>query len=684
MAKTIQCPNCAQRYPFRPAMAGKQLKCRKCGHAFRIAEAPAAKPRPEELRLMDEPAAPAPPVVSPATTGPPAAPEPAAPSAWHGRSEPEAARRQGRANPVLVRIGGTFAALGILALVLPIFGVQFKWLMRAGALLPYTAGAITVLGAVLLTLGMRRDLGRALGLALPILFVFGLVYFFSPSGHGGIWTTFRCPDENFAASFPGTPKKRTADAPSGRTMYGYDAGHGVYAVFYAVIGARGLSRARQLERVRRNVRRQVGRIRSERDITLAGGHPGLAFEGTGLDGTIAEGRAYVVGDRLYVTMVMTDADGLARMQPGRFLRSFRLLEPVEPKAVAAPKPKRATRPPVRRPVTGARHKPTSTRRPSRPALVIPPDADAVTRALLELRSGSQSALRSGARRLETETVAEARRAEVAKALADALGSSTDATKPLLLRALAKWYTPECLPAVIDCTKADALSARHAAYDILSRVRDARAARAVAARLGEDGTAAQAALEAMGSSAEPAVLERLSDPDRQVRLRALRALQKIGTAKCIDQVAACFGSGDGQARFEARKALAARGPAAEDAALELLAHANRQVRLDACKLLREIGTEKSLEHLAPLIAGRDVPLRVAAAQALQEKGAAAEDAVIAFLKRADTKGRVEACNLLGRTGTKKSLTVLRALLKSKDSRLRLAAKMAGQAIIRRGS
>jgi len=48
MPASFQCPNCAQRYALKEGMAGKTVKCAKCGQAFRVpaADAPAQQPGP--------------------------------------------------------------------------------------------------------------------------------------------------------------------------------------------------------------------------------------------------------------------------------------------------------------------------------------------------------------------------------------------------------------------------------------------------------------------------------------------------------------------------------------------------------------------------------------------------------------------------------------------------------------
>src|SRR5690348_435586 len=49
----ISCPQCQQRYAYEPRLAGKQLKCQKCGGAIAVPAAPV----PPRAQRLDESAA---------------------------------------------------------------------------------------------------------------------------------------------------------------------------------------------------------------------------------------------------------------------------------------------------------------------------------------------------------------------------------------------------------------------------------------------------------------------------------------------------------------------------------------------------------------------------------------------------------------------------------------------------
>jgi HEAT repeat protein len=110
----------------------------------------------------------------------------------------------------------------------------------------------------------------------------------------------------------------------------------------------------------------------------------------------------------------------------------------------------------------------------------------------------------------------------------------------------------------------------------------------------------------------------------VRHTAIETLARFPEPRCAEAIAGVFAEN----KIQANKALMAMGPAAEPAVATLLDHAEWPIRTDACKILGEIGTAKSLPILDRLadedensmvrhVAGR-------AAEAIREReGVAAE-------------------------------------------------------------
>ncbi|WP_422929155.1 HEAT repeat domain-containing protein [Singulisphaera sp. PoT] len=101
----------------------------------------------------------------------------------------------------------------------------------------------------------------------------------------------------------------------------------------------------------------------------------------------------------------------------------------------------------------------------------------------------------------------------------------------------------------------------------------------------------------GPENTPALLEGLKDPEFHVRWAALDALKAIKDPESADALADYLMSSNDRGR--AVEALKAIGPPAEDAVLRCLEHSDGFTRADACKILEQIGTEKSLPALRRL-------------------------------------------------------------------------------------
>jgi HEAT repeat protein len=94
-------------------------------------------------------------------------------------------------------------------------------------------------------------------------------------------------------------------------------------------------------------------------------------------------------------------------------------------------------------------------------------------------------------------------------------------------------------------------------DVLAELKDERGAEAVAKRLDEflDQNRASACLQAMGPVAEAAVVKRLSSNSKDVRIEACKILKVIGTAKCISALEEAARARDADIAKAAAEALA---------------------------------------------------------------------------------------------------------------------------------
>ncbi|MBE3069645.1 MAG: HEAT repeat domain-containing protein, partial [Planctomycetes bacterium] len=135
------------------------------------------------------------------------------------------------------------------------------------------------------------------------------------------------------------------------------------------------------------------------------------------------------------------------------------------------------------------------------------------------------------------TVDPKRRDEVSKALVPLLSETEQWGKMDGLKALAVWWTADALPAMIKCTQDKDFAVRWAALDALGQVKDVRAAEAAADCLATDRGAAAKALKAIGSLAEPALIKRLRDTDRAVRVEACKILGEVGTRRSLPALTA---------------------------------------------------------------------------------------------------------------------------------------------------
>ena len=93
--------------------------------------------------------------------------------------------------------------------------------------------------------------------------------------------------------------------------------------------------------------------------------------------------------------------------------------------------------------------------------------------------------------------------------------------------MAKWATPETVPALIPKVRDSRFGVRWEVIKLLGELGDARAAGAIAERLKQDDIAAEPALRKLAAAAEPALIEVLKGPDPDLRLRACRLLRVVG-------------------------------------------------------------------------------------------------------------------------------------------------------------
>jgi HEAT repeat protein len=213
----------------------------------------------------------------------------------------------------------------------------------------------------------------------------------------------------------------------------------------------------------------------------------------------------------------------------------------------------------------------------------------------------------------------------------------------------KEFTPEELAKLVEQLKSDDLATRQSAARELggsrldSRVSSRRsAARDLSgSRLGTptpellalmasltndpDDTVRHAALTILanhgGKEQVPLLIKALNDPDAAMRTTIARGLGRIKDPRAIEPLANLLATAPSdQPYFRPNRenavadALVQIGPAAEPAALALLKEKNIETRCQACDILKQIGTKKSLGPLKDQTVNPSKELSEAAAEA----------------------------------------------------------------------
>jgi hypothetical protein len=163
-------------------------------------------------------------------------------------------------------------------------------------------------------------------------------------------------------------------------------------------------------------------------------------------------------------------------------------------------------------------------------------------ALAQLKDHEPGRRQSAASWIARHRVEARRRAETARALEPLLEDIHAGPRVAAMRALEKWGDTENVPALIRLLESDpggfeGDECRHRATDMIVRLKDARAAAAIARNFKHPFEREQTrrALEALGPPAEEAVWPYLKDQDWGVRVEACRTLRRIGTGRSLPRL-----------------------------------------------------------------------------------------------------------------------------------------------------
>jgi HEAT repeat protein len=192
------------------------------------------------------------------------------------------------------------------------------------------------------------------------------------------------------------------------------------------------------------------------------------------------------------------------------------------------------------------------------------------------------------------------------------------------------------------------------------------------------TSARDALTRLGKSAVPALIESFTDAGDEVRAGSVESLGRIG-AVAVPDLATATRAVDDRVRRGAVAALARSGPAAEPAIpalVQALTDPDKEVRCGAARALGAIRSEKpaAAEALLKRLHDRDEEFRTACREGLVGIGPGAVGPLTGALKAEDIATRRSAAELLRKIGpeARAALAALCAAAKDADPQVRAAA------------
>lgn len=167
----------------------------------------------------------------------------------------------------------------------------------------------------------------------------------------------------------------------------------------------------------------------------------------------------------------------------------------------------------------------------------PPTAEEREALLADLKSGDQTRARKALFSLQRKRPEKPDKA-MAEAIADWLEKGDLHLRQQAAEALGEWGTRDAVPKLLKCLEGNGFDARAAAR-ALGKLRESRAAPVLAGKLTDMGwrVDAAAALKAIGKPAEKPVSRLLQDRDWGVRLEACRILQEVGTQDSLESLEA---------------------------------------------------------------------------------------------------------------------------------------------------
>lgn len=184
---------------------------------------------------------------------------------------------------------------------------------------------------------------------------------------------------------------------------------------------------------------------------------------------------------------------------------------------------------------------------------IPGDADAVEKSLIQLKADATHTKKDGLNRL-MRTQPDERLAEVVQAILPLLDHDDGFLVSDAIKVLVIWNSPDVVPAIIKRTTDNRFGVRHEAIKALGKIKDPRGVEPIVQRLKEDGFAASDALKELGPIAEPALIERLTNPDPDIRRKVCDLLKDIGGKETLKAMQSLPADPDFSVRMAAKNAM----------------------------------------------------------------------------------------------------------------------------------
>jgi serine/threonine protein kinase len=182
----------------------------------------------------------------------------------------------------------------------------------------------------------------------------------------------------------------------------------------------------------------------------------------------------------------------------------------------------------------------------------------IDQCLVDIQGANAGQANLAASRLQHAIPLEEKRDAVLKVLETLLKDKDQFRRKQAVEGFANWAREESIPLLIQTLEDPALLVKLAVIDTLGKLKDGRAAEPLAKLVSQPGPRVQAAnaLQMLGVKAEPAVLGLLTNSDPDVRKEACRLLKDVGTIASLPALDAASEDAERNVANSAKEAAAA--------------------------------------------------------------------------------------------------------------------------------